>query len=95
MMSNFVFATWNGGGNITPALGIAHALAERSHTVTFLGEHTQQHRIEAAGFAFSAYTRLPDGEGTLTQTLTEWQRRLMLNIWMNDDLADDLGAART
>ena len=50
-MSTFVFVTWNGGGNLTPALGIARALAERGHTVAFLGEETQRRRIEAAGLA--------------------------------------------
>ena len=59
-MSTFVFVTWNGGGNLTPALGIARALAERRHTVAFLGEETQRRRIEAAGLAFTAYTRRPD-----------------------------------
>ena len=92
MMSTFVFVTWNGGGNVTPALGIARALAERRHTVAFLGEETQRRRIEAAGFAFTAYTRLPDWSGTPPQTPAERQRLLIRNIWMNDGLADDLTA---
>jgi len=92
MMSTFVFVTWNGGGNVTPALGIARTLAERRHTVTFLGEETQQGRIEAAGFAFTAYTRRPDWDDAPPHTPAEWQRRLMRTIWMNDGLADDLTA---
>lgn len=43
-MANFVFVTWNGGGNLTPAPGIAHALVERHHRVTFLGEEAQRDR---------------------------------------------------
>jgi len=68
MMSTFVFVTWNGGGNVTPAPGIARALTERRHTVTFLGEETQRRRIEAAGLAFTAYTRRPDWSGAPPQT---------------------------
>lgn len=92
MMSTFEFVTWNGGGNLTPALGIARALAERRHTVAFLGEETQRRRIEAAGLAFTAYTRRPDWDGAPPQTSAERQRLLMRNIWMNDGLADDLTA---
>jgi MGT family glycosyltransferase len=91
-MSTFVFVTWNGGGNVTPALGIARALAERQHTVAFLGEETQRGRIEAAGFAFTAYTRRPEWDGAPPQTPAERQRLLMRTIWMNDGLADDLAA---
>src|SRR5215470_5742974 len=90
MMSTFVLVTWNGGGNLTPALGIAHALAERRHTVTFLGEDTQRRRVEAAGLAFTAYTRRPDWDGTPPRTPAERQRLLMRDIWMNDGLVADL-----
>jgi MGT family glycosyltransferase len=92
MMSTFIFVTWNGGGNVTPALGIARALAERRHTVAFLGEETQRRRIEAAGLAFTAYTRRPDWDGAPPQTPAERQRLLIRNTWMNDGLADDLTA---
>jgi UDP:flavonoid glycosyltransferase YjiC (YdhE family) len=92
MMATFVFVTWNGGGNVTPALGIARALAKHRHTVVFLGEETQRRRIEATGFAFTAYTRFPDWDGAPPQKPAEWQRLLMRTIWMNDGLADDLTA---
>jgi UDP:flavonoid glycosyltransferase YjiC (YdhE family) len=89
-MSTYVFVTWNGGGNVTPALGVARTLAERGHTVTFLGEQTQRGRIEAAGFAFNAYTSRPAWDVAPPQTPAERQRQLIRNIWMNDSLADDL-----
>jgi len=91
-MSTFVFVTWNGGGNVTPALGIARALAERGHRVTFLGEETQRGWIEAAGFAFTAYTHRHDRDGAPLQTPAERQHQLMRTIWMNEGLADDLAA---
>jgi len=91
-MASFVFVTWNGGGNLTPALGIARALVERGHTVAFLDEETQRRRIEVAGFAFTAYARYLDRGAVPSQTPPERQRLLMRSIWMNEDLADDLMA---
>jgi len=89
-MASFVFVTWNGGGNITPALSIARVLTERRHTIAFLGEESQRSRIEAAGFAFTAYTRRPVWDSTPPLTPAERQRLLMQTIWMNEGLADDL-----
>jgi len=89
-MASFVFVTWNGGGNVTPALGIAHALVERRHRVAFLGEETQRERIETAGLAFTAYRRRPNRDGLPLQTPVERQRELMRSTWMNEGLVDDL-----
>jgi hypothetical protein len=36
-MSRIVFVTWNGGGNLLPALGIGRELDRRGHSVAFLG----------------------------------------------------------
>jgi UDP:flavonoid glycosyltransferase YjiC (YdhE family) len=91
-MSSYVFVTWKGGGNVTPALGIARAWRARGHTVAFLGEETQRCPIEAAGFAFTAYTRRSERDGVPPQTPADRQRQLMRSIWMNDGLADDLTA---
>ncbi|GAC1459916.1 MAG: glycosyltransferase [Ktedonobacterales bacterium] len=55
-MSNVLFVTWDGGGNVAPALGIAAELTRRHHTVRFLGHAPQREAIEAAGFAFQPFT---------------------------------------
>ena len=52
-MSNILFVTWDGGGNVPPALGIAAELASRSHGVRFLGHSGQYESITRAGFAFT------------------------------------------
>jgi len=57
---SFLFVTWDGGGNLPPALGLARELARRGHGVTFLGHAQQRSRIEAAGFPFDAFERCPD-----------------------------------
>ena len=48
-MSQIAFVTWNGGGNLGPALPIARELRRRDHRAAFLGQETQRPAIEAAG----------------------------------------------
>jgi UDP:flavonoid glycosyltransferase YjiC (YdhE family) len=56
---SFLFATWSGGGNVAPAIGLAHALARRGHAVRFLGSPSLEDRITAVGCAFRPWTRVP------------------------------------
>jgi len=48
-MAEILFVTWDGGGNVPPALGIAAALTARGHTVRFVGHPGQRPALEAAG----------------------------------------------
>lgn len=48
-MAEFLWACWDGGGNLTPSLGIARALELRGHRVTFHGRPDMVGRVEAAG----------------------------------------------
>jgi UDP:flavonoid glycosyltransferase YjiC (YdhE family) len=54
-MSTILFATWDGGGNVPPAVAIASELQRRGHTVRFLGHESQREQLNTSGFAFSAY----------------------------------------
>ena len=54
-MSTILFATWDGGGNVPPAVAIASELRRRGHTIRFLGHESQREQLTGAGFAFSAY----------------------------------------
>jgi UDP:flavonoid glycosyltransferase YjiC (YdhE family) len=54
-MSEILFATWDGGGNVPPAIAIAAALQERGETVRFIGHETQRQTLTGAGFAFTSY----------------------------------------
>lgn len=54
-MAEFLFVTWDGGGNVPPALGIAAELQGRGHAVRFLGHETQREAIGAAGFGFASF----------------------------------------
>jgi UDP:flavonoid glycosyltransferase YjiC (YdhE family) len=49
-MARFLFLTWGGAGNQTPAIGLAAALAGRGHTVTFAGYPEQARRFTGFGF---------------------------------------------
>jgi UDP:flavonoid glycosyltransferase YjiC (YdhE family) len=48
-MADILFVTWDGGGNVPPALGIARELQRRGHAVRFLGHAGQAETLAAAG----------------------------------------------
>lgn len=50
-----LFVTWDGGGNVPPALGIAARLQARGHAVRVMGHPVQQSAVEAADLAFVPY----------------------------------------
>lgn len=54
-MVNVLFVTWDGGGNVPPALGIAAELKKRGHAVRFLGHSSQAAAIDAVGFEFEEF----------------------------------------
>lgn len=75
-MSDILFVTWDGGGNVAPALGIATELTRRGHSTRFLGHACQRDAIAAAGYAFQPFTQArswssvashPGIKGTLKQ----------------------------
>jgi len=58
-MGAYLLALWDGGGNVPPELGVARRLVTRGHTVHVLGDPTLRGASEAAGCAFSPWTRAP------------------------------------
>lgn len=50
-MAQIIIVTWDGGGNVPPALAIAHELSARGHGIRVLGHRSQRDVIEAAGFS--------------------------------------------
>lgn len=54
-MSNLLFVTWDGGGNVPPALGIAAELQDRGHRVRVMGHLVQHAQVEGAGLDFTAF----------------------------------------
>ena len=54
-MSNFLFVTWDGGGNVPPALGIAAELQQRGHRVRVMGHPVQHAEVKGMGLDFTAF----------------------------------------
>lgn len=48
-MARILWACWDGGGNLTPSIGIARVLENRGHEVRFYGRPDMVDRVEAAG----------------------------------------------
>jgi len=48
-MARILWACWDGGGNLTPSIGIARVLEERGHQVRFHGRPDMVSRVLAAG----------------------------------------------
>ena len=49
-MADILFVTWDGGGAVPPALGIAQELRARGHAVRFLGHPVQAEGLRARGY---------------------------------------------
>ncbi|MCU0274511.1 MAG: hypothetical protein MUE34_14860, partial [Acidimicrobiales bacterium] len=56
-MARFLWACWDGGGNLTPSLGVARALEDRGHSVSFHGRPDMVGRARASGFDARELTR--------------------------------------
>ncbi|MET0812249.1 MAG: hypothetical protein ABWY03_04290, partial [Microbacterium sp.] len=59
-MSGVLVVTWDGGGNVPPALGIVSELVARGHAVTVLGHGRQRTAIERAGASALAFDHSAD-----------------------------------
>jgi MGT family glycosyltransferase len=76
-MSNrmsFLFTTWEGGGNVTPALEVVRKLVARGHRVRVMSEECNCPESEATGAAFIAWTRAPSRTDRRpeSQTYRDW-----------------------
>lgn len=70
-MSDILFVTFDGGGNVPPAAGIARELTARGHTVRFIGHAAQADRLAQEGFAFAPFrTARPFTSRTPSSPLT-------------------------
>ncbi|MDZ5623638.1 glycosyltransferase [Nocardioides sp. HM23] len=84
-MSHFLFLTWDGGGNVPPAIGIATELRARGHSVRFLGHEGNRAATASAAMPFRAFDRaLP----FTSQDLNPPER--MVEIFNDARVAQDL-----
>lgn len=54
-MARILFATWDGGGNVTPARVLADELTRRGHDVRIMGHAAQADSLSAAGYSATRY----------------------------------------
>jgi MGT family glycosyltransferase len=73
-MKSFLFTTWEGGGNVVPAVEVARKLVVRGHRVRFLSESCNRADAEAVGAEFRPWTRaLNRADRTPeSQTFKDW-----------------------
>ncbi len=55
----FLFAMWEGGGNVPPQLELARRLVQRGHHVRVMSDQCNEPEAKAAGCDFVAYTHAP------------------------------------
>lgn len=55
----YLLATWEGGGNVAPALTVARKLRQRGHHVRFMSDEVCRAEVETAGIEFRPWLRAP------------------------------------
>jgi MGT family glycosyltransferase len=72
---NFLFATFEGGGSIGPALTVARKLLARGHRVRFMSDRCNRPEAEATGAVFVPWTRAPSrpDRSRDTDLLRDWE----------------------
>jgi MGT family glycosyltransferase len=70
-----LLVSWDGGGNLPPALVLGERLAERGHEVRLLGNASQERAALGAGCEFVSFERAPDCDSRRPETdlLRDWE----------------------
>jgi len=89
-MTRFAFVTWDGGGNVPPAVGIAQGLVARGHDVVFIGYEVQRKRFEQRQLPFVALRRTGGFDIYATGDPGGRIAGLMANVWASPEHIDDL-----
>ena len=92
-MARFAFVTWDGGGNVPPAVGLAQELSARGHDVVFIGYEVQRASFERRRQTFVALPR--SGQFDIYATADPAQRiaGLMANVWASREHLDEVADA--
>jgi len=71
---NFLFTTWEGGGNVTPMLETVRKLLARGHRVRVMSEECNRLESEASGATFITWNRAPNraDRSPETQQCRDW-----------------------
>lgn len=71
---NYLFTTWEDGGNVSPALVVVQKLLARGHRVRVMSEECNRPESEAAGATFISWKRAPNRRDRKpeSQTCRDW-----------------------
>ena len=74
-MADFVFATWEGGGHVTPALWAARRLADRGHAVRIVSDEATRPEAEGFGLPFTPWRTAPDrpDKSPANEPIRDWE----------------------
>ncbi len=74
-MREFLFATWEGGGNVAPVAGAVRRLRARGHRVRALADDASRAELEAAGAEVCPWRSAPNRSDRRPETcpLREWE----------------------
>jgi UDP:flavonoid glycosyltransferase YjiC (YdhE family) len=84
-MSDFLFVTWDGGGNVPPATALAGALVRRGHSIRVLGHASQEDAITSTGLRFVRPTH--------ARSFSTYSPLTMMSVFADRGLGRDLLAA--
>ena len=59
-LKSFLFTTWEGGGNVAPAITVARKLLQRGHRVRLMCDAASAGDAQAAGIAFRPWREAPN-----------------------------------
>ena len=96
-VTRLAFVTWDGGGNVPPAVAIAQELVRLGHDVVFIGYEVQRASFERRGLAFSPLPRGGDFDIYATADPSERVKGLIAEVWACaghvDAVSDAFGTA--
>jgi MGT family glycosyltransferase len=89
-MTRFAFVTWDGGGNVPPAVAIAQGLLNRGHEVVFIGYEAQRTRFQERGLSFVALGRTGSFDIYAASDPGARIAGLLANVWVSPEHLDDI-----
>lgn len=93
--ADILITSWEGGGNVPPALALAERLVARGHRVRISGQETMRRRVEATGAELAAHRTVPDyPRDVVLETIWDQVDAVINGPRMVDELIDDLRADR-
>ncbi len=81
----FLLATWEGGGNLTPEMGIAKRLLARGHSVHVLADSAAEAAARGTGCTFSSWQRAPNKKSLAPEDdlMRDWEFKNPLKLFQH------------